>query len=345
MQNKKMFDLENEGQAYSQWRCSMANIHLCKIHMTHFCVSSYLSNFKFFTSENLCQGLGVQNSQWPHSTANINLYKAMPGIFRYLSPFLIYSHLKIHDLEIECQRHDIQHLQWMIQLDIVPRFPWGGGCIPFYRNGNGITLFRFAAFKTNAKLETCDAFLDFSKSSRDGRESTQFHRRYSDFDKHSRRRRVFISSAALCLLRVSSCLIQPLLDVRDVSPAAVQSFLHRPFTHSPVFLSTSLSQTTDDLPGDSPIYFRNDIRMPAAGRLMHISEIDINFSVAEILCRNVIAIDFRSSVLAIRDPRVLAGRGGGTVTIFRPSAGCCCGGCGGFGCRKNKRCLLTSLQS
>ena len=45
MHNKKMYDLENEGQVHgvehTQWLHSMANINLSKSQMTPFCDSSH----------------------------------------------------------------------------------------------------------------------------------------------------------------------------------------------------------------------------------------------------------------------------------------------------------------
>ena len=43
MHNKKMFDIEDEGQGvqHSQWCHSMVNINLGKSHMMHFCDSSH----------------------------------------------------------------------------------------------------------------------------------------------------------------------------------------------------------------------------------------------------------------------------------------------------------------
>ena len=68
MHNRKMFDLENEGQSHgvqhSQWSHSMVNINLYRSHTFAFFASSSFSRYsrlKMCDLENLGQGYNVQH--------------------------------------------------------------------------------------------------------------------------------------------------------------------------------------------------------------------------------------------------------------------------------------------
>ena len=83
MHNKKMFDLENEGQGHEvqhlPWCHSMVNINLDKYDKSHLRNYYLLSPFSRYSHlkigdlENVCQGHDLQHSQWRHSMANTGL--------------------------------------------------------------------------------------------------------------------------------------------------------------------------------------------------------------------------------------------------------------------------------
>ena len=119
MHNKKMLDLENEGQGRTVqhlWWCHfMANINLCISHMTYFCDSSFcvrdinISNLWPWKLRSR-----VQHSQWPIRWQISTSRKVI--LEQFSLALTIFSrknsHFKIHDLENVGQGHDVQHSQW-----------------------------------------------------------------------------------------------------------------------------------------------------------------------------------------------------------------------------------------